>query len=408
MYGDLPFTMRDVAGLVEVKPAHIKNDGTWDCDCLFCGAKKKMNIDFSKNVFVCPVCGEGGGMLDFYGHLFHVDRRTACMEIKEALGLGIKDKKLPPPKKAPEIQVPPAVPQSELATVEQISKTFTALLQMLPLTQTHEQKLLERGFTREQIIKNGYKSTPAFGLKKLAERLVNAGCTVQGVPGFYLDGDGKWTINFHTKNSGFLVPVRSIDGLILGMQIRADRPYKDRKYIWFSSSGCHMGVTSGSPVHFVGKEGEETVFVTEGPLKADLAHALSGRSFVAVAGVNLYQNLPPVIGRLKEGGTKLFYEAYDMDKLIKLTCLKDCQEKCGECGLKEDGYKTAQCPKKTIKRKSIQNGCKNLYRICREKEADCKSLTWDQDGEGEWNGNIKGVDDYLVSLHPANGQGQNV
>lgn len=402
MYGDLPFTMKDVAGLIEVKPAQIKKDGTWDCDCLFCGAKKKMNIDFAKNVFVCPICGEGGGMLDFYGHLFHVDRGTACKEIKEALGLGIKDKKRPPSKKKPEIQVPPSVPQSERAPVEKISETFTALLRMLPLTPTHEQKLLERGFTEEQIIKNGYKSTPAFGLKKLAERLVKAGCTVKGVPGFYLDQDGKWTINFHTNNSGFLVPVRNFDGQILGMQIRADRPHKDRKYIWLSSSGYHMGVTSGSPVHFVGNEGEETVFVTEGPLKADLAHALSGRTFVAVAGVNLYHNLPPVIERLKAGGTKLLYEAYDMDKLIKLRCLKDCQEKCEACELKKEGYKTALCPKKAIKRKNIQNGCKNLYRICREKVVDCKSLTWDQDGEGEWSGNIKGIDDYLVSLQPSN------
>lgn len=398
MYDDLPFTMRDVVELLHVKPACKKKDGTWDCDCLFCGAKEKMNINFDKNVFGCFVCGEGGGILDFYGHLFHVDRGTACKEIKAALGKGKTDKKYTPPKKEPELPTPPPVEQSERASTEKIDQTFTMLLQMLPLTETHEQKLLERGFTKEQIIKNGYKSTPAFGLKKMAEKLIKAGCTVQGVPGFYLAEDGKWTMNFHTKNSGFLVPVRNIDGLITGMQIRADRPYKDRKYIWLSSSNYYMGVTSGSPVHFVGNEGEETVFVTEGPLKADLSHALSGRTFVAVAGVNLYNNLPPVIGRLKKSGANLFYEAYDMDKLIKLTCLRDCQEKCEVCELKESGYKTALCPKKSIKRRNVQNGCKNLYRICREIKADCKSLTWDQDEEGEWRGNIKGVDDYLCTL----------
>lgn len=393
---DFPFDMVDLVYLLPLNIRH-KRPGSWDADCPFCGdCKGKMNLNLKKKVFRCNRCGESGGMLHLYGRMTGVDNKTACDEIKAALGKGEQVQSYLITKKEVEKSIP-EVPQSDLASIEDINRTYTALLTRLPLTPTHEQKLLTRGFTREQIERNGYKSTPAFGLKKLTEQLIKAGCVVKGVPGFYVDGEGDWSINFHVRNSGFLVPVRNIEGLITGMQIRSDRPYKGRKYIWLSSSDKNMGVTSGSPVHFVGKEGEEVVFVTEGPLKADLANALNNRTFVAVAGVNLYGNLSLVIRRLKKNGTKLCYEAYDMDKLMKLICHEDCEEKCVGCELKEEKG-TIVCPKKQIKRANIQNGCRNLYRICREEEMKIKSLTWDKDENGDWSGNIKGVDDYLYQL----------
>ena len=35
---------------------------------------------------------------------------------------------------------------------------------------------------------------------------------------------------------------------------------------------------------------------------------------------------------------------------------------------------------------------------CHELHLPGKSLTWDLDGEGDWGGNLKGVDDYLLDL----------
>lgn len=66
------------------------------------------------------------------------------------------------------------------------------LFSLLILAETHKKILLERGFSKEKIEKNGYKSTPVFGFKKLTGKLIAAGCTVKGVPGFYLDMDGDW------------------------------------------------------------------------------------------------------------------------------------------------------------------------------------------------------------------------
>ena len=85
------------------------------------------------------------------------------------------------------------------------------------------------------------------------------------------------------------------------------------------------------PVHLAGSPGEKTIFITEGPLKGDLAHALSGRTFGCVPGANQYANLPPFLQAMKLMGTEAVYEAYDMDKLLKTVCRGDYNEKCANC-----------------------------------------------------------------------------
>ena len=287
---------------------------------------------------------------------------------------------------------------SPLASESDRDRTYTDLLDLLTLSDVHKQSLLERGFNDAQIILYGYKSTPAFGYRKLAQALIDNGCTVAGVPGFYIDADGKWTINFSSKSSGFLIPVRNIDGLILGCQIRVDRPANGLKYKWFSSANYHMGVSSGSPIHFVGRPGDKVIYMTEGPLKGDLSHSLSGKTFGCVAGVNQSANLPTFLSEMKSHGTTFVYETYDMDKRLRLDCKADYNDDCIKCEYYNRGKGSCVlCEKKIVKRKNIQRGCQKLLDICKEMYLGRKSITWDIDKDGEWNGIIKGVDDYLIS-----------
>lgn len=279
-------------------------------------------------------------------------------------------------------------------------RAYIRLFEMLILADCHKDSLLKCGFTKEQIEANGYKSTPVYGYKKLTKRLIEEGCTVEGVPGFYKDKDGEWTIYFNRKASGFMIPVKNPDGLITGVQIRLDHPYDGRKHIWLSSVNFEGGTTSGSLVHFVGKPGDKTVFVTEGPLKGDLAHALSGRTFLCVPGVNQSANLIPVLNEMKELGTRFLYEAYDMDKLLRPVCQGDYSENCKECPCYRKDWKKKRipCEKKQIKRDNINRGCNKLAEICKELGLQGKTLTWNTDTDGNWAENVKGVDDYLVAL----------
>ena len=314
-----PFGIADVVELLGLTVRRRLPSSLY-LNCPFCGDQRgRLNVNTDKNVWRCNRCGAAGGMLALYARYNCTGNADAYREICEALG-----RYTPRPRVNDCIGVKPE--QNVRATPQEIHQTYSLLLSMLPLTPTHKAHLLSprRGLTEEQIARFGFKSTPpAFLCRSYAERLQRQGCTLQGVPGFYTDNAGRWTINFGSRTAGILLPAVGMDGLICGMQIRLDTPLRRRddppgksgaKYIWLSSVSKPHGVTSGSPLHFVGEPFTKTVYVTEGLLKADIAHCLTGRSFVAVAGVNSLNGLESALRCMAQNGTKLVVEAYDMDK----------------------------------------------------------------------------------------------
>lgn len=206
--------------------------------------------------------------------------------------------------------------------------TIGCAVSMLHLTDKHTNDLIKRGLTIEQIKEFGFKSTPVFGYLQLTKSLVEKGCVVEGVPGFYKNKKGEWMVNFKSRCSGILIPYKSISGFIQGFQICLDKPFVDEKgkktkYIWFSSVDEEMGVSSGSPTHFVGNPCDENaVFVTEGALKAYIAFALSGRTFIAVAGTGCIDSLKEPFEIMKQNGITKVYECLDMDKTINKNVAK--------------------------------------------------------------------------------------
>ena len=295
-----PFVIADVVELLGLTVRRRLPSSLY-LNCPFCGDQRgRLNVNTDKNVWRCNRCGAAGGMLALYARYNCTGNADAYREICEALG-----RYTPRPRVNDCIGVKPE--KNVRATPQEIHQTYSLLLSMLPLTPTHKAHLLSprRGLTEEQIARFGFKSTPpAFLCRSYAERLQRQGCTLQGVPGFYQDDAGRWTINFGSRTAGILLPAVGMDGLICGMQIRLDTPLHRRddppgksgaKYIWLSSVGKPHGVTSGSPLHFVGEPFAKTVYVTEGLLKADIAHCLTGRSFVAVAGVNSLNGLSFIV-----------------------------------------------------------------------------------------------------------------
>ena len=361
---DFPFGIMDIAALLNLRIRRRQSDCVY-VDCPFCGDKRgKMNINYKKNVFRCNYCDESGGMVALYARIYGIGGSEAYREICEALQTGSR---------APEYDVravdqsPPSTPNSPLADINTIHQTLALLLETLPLADNHRSQLRKRGLTDEQIGRFGFKSTPApyLGLS-YTERLIKQGCTVQGVPGFYLNDNGKWTVKFSKRTSGIMVPVRGIDGLIRGAQIRLDVPIKDEnedadkeglKYLWFSSSNKYMGVTSGSPVHFVGDPFARVIYVTEGALKGYVSHCLMNRSFACVAGANNLSQLDPVFSVLAHNGTKMIVEAHDMDK-----------------------FRNAM----------IEKGASKIYLMARKYNMASRRLTW--------NPNYKGIDDWQLAL----------
>lgn len=378
---EFPFGIMDVVELLHLRIRRRQSDSAYT-DCPFCGDRRgKMNVNFVKNVWRCNYCGEHGGMLNLYARINNTTNSEAYQEICDALqagdtswGYGETENTdvqsgVPLGNPCTDSRSDAGILQAERASPQEIHQTYSLLLEMLSLTSIHRAHLSseKRGLSDEQINRLGFKSTPPYFLcRSLTERLIKQGCKVEGVPGFYLHEGGYWTVKFSSRTAGILIPAVGIDGLIRGMQILLDKPFKDKddppektgtKYIWFSSSTKNMGVTSGSPVHFIGNPFARTIYVTEGILKADIAHSLLNRSFVAVAGANNVQQLGPLFELLAQNGTELIIEAHDMDKYSN---------------------------------EMIAKGSSRIYLLARQHGMECRRLIW--------NPNYKGIDDWQLAL----------
>ncbi len=414
------FDISDVSDLLRIErlPSGRGDGGSFSVVCPYCGDRRgKMNFCVTKdgavkNTYHCFVCDAGGNMLTLYADMRHLTGagryKQAYREIRGSLnrsGRNVQKKYGNQKKQENHNRYHTCYRQGtgtacEKALADVCDKTYRKLLFLLNLTKEHEEKLLARGFTCEQIYTNGFVSTctSARDRKAVCLALLGEGCVLDGVPGFYRNERGEYDINFNYRNRGFLCPVRNRKGQIAGFQIRLDEPYDGRKYIWFTSTGRDKGASSGSPVAFFGDLEAETVCVTEGPLKGLLAYQMTGLSFLCVPGVSQYKNLRKELIDCKIKGCKKIIEMYDMDKYMPVTCGQDEGHHCEGCLWKE--YReneniTKECPKKIEKRNNIRKGCQHLYEICQELNLPVVRQTWDRGEDGLWQGNYKGIDDYL-------------
>lgn len=144
------------------------------------------------------------------------------------------------------------------------------------------------------------------------------------VPGFYRSG-GRWSII--GLKSGILIPICSKDNLIQGLQIRFDNPPVKRitaadgkvtekvggRFRWLSTGG--NGFTDGtgitSYIHVTGDVSSDTLYLTEGGMKSDIASYLSGgRLFIGLTGVQNVRYLKEIVTSLHP---KRIVECLDMD-----------------------------------------------------------------------------------------------
>ena len=373
---DFPFGIMDVATLLRLN-IRRRGAGQVYADCPICGDRRgKLGISPEKNVWRCNYCGEGGGMLALYAKVYGISNSEAYREICDTLAADGFAPAHDAAGKSPSANMPEQA-QAVKADAAEIHRTYSALLSLLTLTSAHREHLrAARGLTDEQIERFGFKSTPPSRMcRTLTERLKRMGCTIQGVPGFYINDYGKWTVKFYQRTSGIVIPIVAIDGQIQALQIRLDTPIKDAndppekcgtKYLPLSSAGKNMGTGTSSPVHFVGDPGAATVYVTEGALKADICHALTGKTFAATIGANNVAALDGLFAQLKRNGAQKIIEADDMDKFSN---------------------------------QMVNRGALKIRQMAADNGLACQRLVW--------NPNYKGIDDWLLARHRKEKKEQN-
>ena len=130
------------------------------------------------------------------------------------------------------------------------------------------------------------------------------------IPGLRLAERGSqrwWTL---AGAPGLLIPVRDFQARIVALKVRADDPGERPKYTTVSSAK-HGGPSPGAQVHVPRHDGprSDTVRLTEGELKADVATALSSVLTIAVPGVSMWRKALPVLQSLQAQRVLLAFDS---------------------------------------------------------------------------------------------------
>ena len=276
-----------------------------EASCPFCGdhgsGKHHLSLNTDTDQYRCNLCGAHGNSVSLYARIKGLSNKEAYLEL-------VEETKVYPMPQTP----PPQTQERQPAALQQRHAAYSDMLDHLTLLDRHGENLLERGLSEERIRENGYKSMPETerGRRLIADLLRSCGHELSGLPGFRTYY-GEWTLS---GPNGFLIPVRNKDGLIQGLKIRlddADAP--NRKYRWLSSRGLPNGTRSYSWVHVTGGRSRKRAFLTEGPLKGDVASFLANDElFLCIGGVNALHGLTDTIRAL---GVREVVEAMDMDQM---------------------------------------------------------------------------------------------
>jgi len=345
-----PFTLGEVLQLLQINFTSKQNARI---KCPFCSGKKivkDLGINFDSEIFHCFSCGVSGrGGTQFYAYHQNLTTQEAYKEIMASLGLNNET--------APKIRERVVTPKEVIieaptAPADVLNKTNRNLLDELPLLDCDKELLLARGFKEFEIFALGYKSYPSGDPNSLIreyfnipKKLIAKGCKLSGVPGFYKTSNKKvWTMVW--RKAGILVPYVSYENKILGFQLRkhdseldynAETGEKENKYSCISSVGKNEGAKLVTSVHYAcdfewDKETRSfspiipngVIGITEGAMKADLYHCITGNPLVAIPGVGVLCALKSELIRLKkEKGVHTVAILHDMDYLTNPNVKKD-------------------------------------------------------------------------------------
>ena len=342
-------TMPIVASLLGIQS--VKKGASRKYPCPRCGHKAFEANDIKGKCFKCDF---GGNYISYYAEACNISTKEAAKRIIKGTGGTFN-------------YVSHEEPEEPMADIEIRHKAYTTLLSNLNLTKKHIADLKKRGLSEADIKRLSYKSFMLQSQKSRVEvtkKITNKNIPIIGVPGFFLNDDSKSSFNGHNilcwRKQGILVPYRDFNNRIQGFQVRKDDDKlevdedgkKENKYDWISSKGKKRGCGANGFVHFAcdfyldfyTQETKpilgDTIIITEGAMKADIAHTITGLPIIAVPGTKNLKELPIVLDLLKENHVKYVLNAFDMDYITNSN-VKGDQKKLTKL-IKEHSLKTSR------------------------------------------------------------------
>ena len=235
----------NVKNKLGLKEKYAKGDDIY-VGCPFCTESNVGNLKLNvvKDSYYCRRCGVNGSAIGLYARCNLITNKEAYIKlISEEADMTTSL-----------VSIKRAIRRSQ----EDISFVYEIFLKLLGLTKYHYNILLKLGFSRDEIIKYGFKSIPQKEYTKLAicNRLIENGISLLGIPGFYMNKQMKWTFKSH---KGFFIPV-IYQNRINGLRIHLDKKYKlETTDIWFSSSKEFQGANAENLIQILMPEKERKV-----------------------------------------------------------------------------------------------------------------------------------------------------
>jgi len=280
---------RDLREVTRREPCPICHHTGWCCIRLTDGA-----VLCHRTASPFPVKGEGGG---HWHNLPQPGEQTERVTWTPA-----------------DFAAPGEPPVEHVADPDIKHAVYSRLLALCPLSPAHRTHLLgprqlpEEALTNYGTLPEGKAQAPIlaalvaeFGREALLE-----------TPGFALDQSRPGGLRLN--GAGLLISVRDVGGRIQGMQLRLDRG--KTRYIWLSSPDV---ASSGTPAHVArpAQITDQRVYLTEGPLKADIAAHRLGAIAVGITGVGTWRVALPLLEALQAQGHDVVIVALDADDPAK-------------------------------------------------------------------------------------------
>lgn len=271
----------------------------------------------------CPICGRYDWCeISEDGWLVHCMQVPSDKPMRWRGGgwiheLGVRDKKVGNSLQALSSKsacVSTSNPQPlSLAQIDQVNR---ALLGICPLSEQHRAYLESGGVDPGGCGSLFYSQAASIAktlVALLGEEVANQHPTLLKV----MSEDGKrqwWTLA--GAADGILFPATSHEGLVLGVQIRKDKPRgKDDRYRWLSHGGL-----GGTPLTVfkasAGAQSPHHLIITEGYKKAAVASQTWQCHSISLAGVTSYR-ATDLIQTIEALGVQSISLAFDQDKLAK-------------------------------------------------------------------------------------------
>jgi hypothetical protein len=174
------------------------------------------------------------------------------------------------------------IPETPLAPLELRHDVYSALLELMALSDEHEAHMLTaRKIPADKLCNFGTLWEDREHRRSIT-KIIESAFELIGVPGFFRYW-GEWTIAGYP---GILIPYKTIDGMIQGFQIRRDGDVK-QKYVWLSSppDKFQQGTRSGTFSHFANAGRQPDVFICEGALKAEVTACNMGVFCIGLPGI---------------------------------------------------------------------------------------------------------------------------